>query len=284
MRSVTPVGATDILVTFHGVRGSTPCHGPSTVRYGGNTSCVSIQVPGENPIVCDMGTGLRYFGEQWQQSGRPFVGTALLTHLHWDHVQGIPFFPPIFDASTEVDVYGPVQEDGVTLQDAMKAVVKPPTFPVGLDILPGRYRFHDVLNADFATGSVSVKSRVVPHIGPTVGYRVEWAGKVITYISDHQQNYDGSFGITNEVRELAEGADLLIHDSQYTAEEFRQKYYWGHCTPEFAMSIARSCGVRRLALFHHDPTRTDDALDSLASCGSAGVEVFAARENQTVVV
>jgi len=166
----------------------------------------------------------------------------------------------------------------------MRSVVKPPTFPVGLDILPGKYRFHDVMNADFTVGDVSVKARAVPHIGPTVGYRIEWAGRVVTYISDHQQNYDGSFGITNEVRELVEGADLLIHDSQYTTEEFRQKYYWGHCTPEFAMSIAQSCGVKRLALFHHDPTRTDDALDAMASCGFAGVEVFAARENQTVAV
>lgn len=282
MRSVTPVGDTNFTVTFHGVRGSTPCHGPSTARYGGNTSCVSVEAPGTEPIVLDLGTGLRYFGEK--HAGRRFRGTALVTHLHWDHVQGIPFFQPLLEKGNELDIYAPAQENGTTVREAFDRIICPPAFPVGLDLFSGTFRFHDLGESSFDIGGVHVTSRFVPHIGPTLGYRLECGGSSIAYISDHQQPYDGSFAVPDSVLELAEGVDLLIHDSQYTPAEFETRYYFGHCTHEFALGVAMRSRAKRLALFHHDPVRTDDELDVVAGCGVSGVEVLAAREGLVIRV
>lgn len=279
-------GTTAISVTFHGVRGSTPCHGDDIKRYGGNTSCVSVDIPGEDPLLFDLGTGLRYFGAS-RHSDRPFRGSCLLTHLHWDHTQGLPFFTPLLRPEAELDVFAPSQEDGKSVADAMRDMIRPPAFPVHLDQLPGSLRFHDLGNSDFDLGSVRVMSRLVPHVGNTLGYRIEWGGRSICYISDHQQPSDGSMAATPGALELARGVDLLIHDAQYTEAEFKQKFDWGHCTVDYAVWFAAEAKARTLALFHHDPTRDDDAVDRLgaraAEVGArSGVSVIIAREGLTV--
>ena len=271
---MTPVGGSSLRVTFHGVRGSTPCHGPDTVRYGGNTSCVSVQAPGSPPVLLDLGTGLRYFRPVDQG---PLRAVALVTHLHWDHVQGIPFFPPLLEAGNELDVYAPVQEDGRTVKQAIDSIICPPQFPVSLDLFSGSFRFHDITDCSFRAGDVQVTARLVPHIGPTLGYRLEHGGRSVAYIPDHQQPYDGSMAVPDAVRELAEGVDVLIHDSQYTPAEFKKKFFFGHCTQDFALNIARECGAQTLVMFHHDPVRTDDELDGLG-CVDGQVKVVAARE------
>jgi phosphoribosyl 1,2-cyclic phosphodiesterase len=273
-------------VTFHGVRGSTPCHGDEIRRYGGNTSCVSLVVPGEDPLVFDLGTGLRYLG----QSGvcnDPYAGTCLLTHLHWDHVQGLPFFVPVLNDGAEFDVYGPVQDDGRSVYEVFDGFVRPPLFPVTIDTLPGAIRFHDVGDEDFNVGSLAVRSRLVPHVGATLGYRVSGAGFSMAYIPDLQQPIDGTKVVYDSVRDLAEGVDLLIHDSQYTPREFEQKRTWGHCTVEYAVWSAVQLGARRLALFHHDPSHHDDIIDELLRCSRGvgaqhGLDVFAAYEGLSV--
>ena len=262
-------------MTFLGVRGSTPCHGPSTARYGGNTSCVAVTAPGSPPIFLDLGTGLRYYGRP--ECGTPFRAAALVTHMHFDHVQGLPFFPPMLESGNELDVYGPAQDDGRTLKQAFDSIVCPPQFPVTLDLFSGTFRFHDIGDCDFMIGEVKVTARHVPHIGPTLGYRLEHGGRVVTYVSDHQQPYDGAHTVPESVRELADGAHILIHDAQYTGPEFEKKYYFGHCTQDYAVAVARECGVRTLALYHHDPERTDDQLDS-ACREEPGLRVIPARE------
>ncbi len=273
-----------MLVTFHGVRGSTPCHGDDTVRYGGNTACVSVSVEGEKPLLLDLGTGLRYFGRQWTSTNSaPFDGHALVTHLHWDHVQGLPFFFPMLVSGARFVVHGPRQDDS-SFADAMGRIIHPPTFPVTLAEFAGDVEFRDVTDSEFSIGGFRVTARSVPHIGPTVGYRIEHGGRVVAYVSDHQQPVDGSFSVPPSVRELAEGADLLIHDAQYTKAEFDKKRHWGHCTQDFAVALAASCSVKRLALFHHDPERTDDQLDAYEPCGSGSTEVFAAAEGLTVTL
>ena len=276
----------ELRVTFFGVRGSTPCHGDDTRRYGGNTSCVGLGVDGEVPIVFDLGTGLRYCGERVPETG-PFEGTCLLTHMHWDHVQGLPFFVPVLREDAHLDIYAPVQEDGRSVRDVFESIIKPPMFPVSLNELKGSFAFHDIADDDFMLGSLSVKSRLVPHVGNTLGFRVTYGDFSVAYIPDHQMPLDGSMGITTGVRELCTGADLLIHDAQYTPDEFTRKNNWGHCTVDFAVWVAVECGVKRLALFHHDPTRSDDQVDSLLDRarreGSrGGVEVMAAHENQSL--
>jgi len=276
-------------VTFFGVRGSTPCPCTGNLRYGGNTACVSVEAPGHEPIVLDMGTGLRFWGETLPQDGT-FKGHAMITHLHWDHVQGLPFFVPINREGAQLDIYGPPQADGMSLEEAFGEFMRPPYFPVRVSDLVGDIRFHTLDNGEHKVGNTNVKVQSVPHVGPTNGYRVEIDGLSVAYISDHQQPQDGSFGIADGVLELCDGADLLIHDAQYTRDEFAVKSYWGHCTVEYAVHLAKEAGVKRLALFHHDPDHDDDFVDKLLAQArvdpsASGVgEVIAAYEGLTVAL
>ena len=248
-------------VTFYGVRGSTPCSCESNRRYGGNTACVAVDLPGMDPIVLDLGTGLRFWGADLPVD-EPFHGHALVTHLHWDHVQGLPFFAPVLRPESSLDIYGPASDDAA-LAVAFDEFMSPPYFPVRVADLPGDLRFHAVTDGEFAIGDAKITARSVPHIGATTGYRIERDGVAVVYISDHQQPVDGSLAIPDGVLELCEGADLLIHDAQFTASEFVLKSDWGHCTGDFALAIAAQAGVRRLALFHHDPGHDDVLIDSL---------------------
>lgn len=275
-------------VTFFGVRGSTPCHGEEIAKYGGNTSCVAVRAPGEDPLFFDLGTGARYFGAELARHGT-FHGSCLLSHLHWDHTQGLPFFSPLLREGSTLDVYAPAQDDGRAVAEIMATVIRPPMFPVTIDQLPGAVRFHDTIDSEFEIGGYKVIARTVPHVGPTLGYRVEWGGRSVAYLSDHQQPHDSSFSVSENARELANGVDLLIHDAQYTPSEFAMKSTWGHCTMDYALWVAEHCGVGKLALYHHDPTRTDDALDEVGRCAEAaargrGFEAFAAYEGLTVDV
>lgn len=273
-------------VTFHGVRGSTPCHGGSTARYGGNTSCVSVAVPGHDPLLFDLGTGLRYFGVAWGDE-RLFRGTCLLTHLHWDHVQGLPFFTPLLRQGACLDVFAPVQEDGSHPGDALQYGIGPPLFPIGLQALPGSIEVHAVADDDWTIGEIAVRSRLIPHVGNTLGYRVTWHGASVAYLSDHQQMGVSHFEMTGGARELCQGVDVLIHDAQYTYDEFVRKSDWGHCTVEYALWLARECRVGTLVLFHHDPMHDDELVDSLVEAARAAageMQVVAAREGLTIRV
>jgi phosphoribosyl 1,2-cyclic phosphodiesterase len=267
-------------IEFYGVRGSCPCSSEATKRYGGNTACVALRVEGEPPIVLDLGTGLRAFGASQPTDGS-FKGTALVTHIHWDHIQGLPFFPPADRIGAEFDIYGPAQEQG-SLAKVFGDFMRPPYFPVQFSELRGRISFHDVNHDDLAIGNAKVRVRPVPHAGPTVGFRVAWGGATVTYISDHQAPADLEH-IDSNVLALADGADVLIHDAQYTRPEFEEKSHWGHCTVDYALSVARRAGVSTLVLFHHDPAHDDDELDRLlvqvrALAGANGPNVVAAYE------
>ena len=273
-----------LAVTFHGVRGSTPCNGHEVARYGGNTSCVSIDVPGERPLLFDMGTGLRYFG-LLQPTDRPFKGTCLVSHLHWDHVQGLPFFGPLQNEEAELVVFAPAH-GGCQPAEVLSKSICPPLFPIGLDGFPGTIDVRRPLPR-FEVGGFRVESAPVPHIGETVGYRVSHSGISVAYVSDHQQPPGAR--IDDGVRGLCADVDLLIHDAQYTPAEFKAKRDWGHCTVEYAVWLAGEVGARRLALYHHDPSHDDDTIDRLsavaARCGrDLGVEVFAASEGMTVTL
>jgi len=277
-----------VQVTFHGVRGSTPCSCEANRRYGGNTSCVAVEVPGAEPLVFDLGTGLRFFGES-VAGASPFRAHALVSHLHWDHVQGLPFCVPLNVEGAELDVYGP-EQDGVSLAEAFEEFMRPPYFPVRIRDLLGDIRFHTLTEDDFAIDETRVRARWVPHIGPTLGFRIEHGGHSVAYISDHQQPLDGSMGVALEALELADGVDLLIHDAQYTAEEFTRKSHWGHCSIDYALHVAREAGARRLVLFHHDPSHDDELVDVLARDANDRAdrlgleEVVAASEGLTVVL
>jgi len=284
-----PIGGEDLVVTFYGVRGSTPCNGPEVARYGGNTSCVAVEIPGQPPVLFDLGTGLRYFGRTCPDD-QPLKASCLIGHLHWDHIQGLPFFQPLLREGGEFHIYAPMQEDGRSAYDVLKSTITPPMFPVELHGIPSSLHFHDIVDADFTIGSadspVSVMARRVPHVGLALGYRVTWGGVSVTYLSDHQQPQGGFFA-DSSVRELCDGTDLLIHDAQYLPHEFASKADWGHCTAEFAVWLAEETGVRRLALFHHDPDHDDDCVDEILASARAmatTVDVIAASERTSVTV
>lgn len=287
-------------VTFHGVRGSTPCDGPQLARYGGNTSCVAVEVEGQAPVVFDLGTGLRNFGLALLEEGRQadFHGTVLLSHLHWDHVQGLPFFVPLHCPGSTLDVYGPRQEEG-PLDEVFTGMMQPPYFPITPEQLEGTVRFHDVGEDHFPVSTTAkVRSRWIRHVGPTLGYRLDWQGISIAYLSDHGQGCGmGASGggqrgpstksdnfVPQDVLELCDGVDLLIHDAQHTPAEFEHKRHWGHCTVDYAVHVAKEAGAQRLALFHHDPAHSDDQLDLLlraardAAAHIGAGEVLAASE------
>jgi phosphoribosyl 1,2-cyclic phosphodiesterase len=276
-------GAIDgLTVSFYGVRGSTPCCAPELSRYGGNTSCVVLHGPALAPILLDLGTGARVFG-QCLPKGAPFHGRALVSHLHWDHVQGLPFFGPALCPGNRLDVYAPPPGCGMTLAEAFDTCIRPPFFPVTLAELPGTTTLREAVPGErFELDGAWVTARTVPHVGPTVGYRIDWHGVSVAYIPDHQQPADPS-EVDRAVLALARDVDLLIHDAQYTPGEFAEKATWGHSTVTYAVEVARQAGAAKLALFHHDPLHDDDTIDRLlgearleAGCGS--LEVIAAHE------
>ncbi len=266
-------------------------------RYGGATACVSVQPDGDlAPVVLDFGTGSRLLGEELVaryfpgeglSGGAPAAGSepgddaapdepavdpqlflsAFVTHLHFDHVQGLPFFGPALRSAARLDIYGPAEDD-MSLEEAFAPFVQPPYFPVGLTALPADLRWHAIADGDaVSVGEATVWTREIPHVGRTLGYRVECDGRAVAYLGDHQapSASSGCTGVSKGAIELALEADVLIHDAQYTAEEFAVKGHWGHSTIEYAIEVARVARVRRLVLFHHDPTHDDDLLDRLGS-------------------
>jgi phosphoribosyl 1,2-cyclic phosphodiesterase len=189
-------------------------------------------------------------------------------------------------------IYAPAQDDGRPVGQVFAETIKPPLFPVDLAVLPGTIEFQGLSDDDFVidggpAGDVRVMSRSIPHVGRTLGYRIEWNGTSVAYLSDHQMPWDGSFVATDGAIELCRDVDLLIHDAQYTEDEFAVKCDWGHCTTDYAVWMATQAGARQLALFHHDPSHHDDELDGLveravASGAERSVCVFGAREGVTV--
>ena len=266
------------------MRGSCPSASQETARYGGNTSSVLVEAAGQPPVLLDLGTGVASFGRQWR-AGKAFAGAALVSHLHFDHVLGLPFFEPINRPGAHLDVYGPLQPDG-SLADAFAALVRPPYFPLHLRDLQGDVAFIEISNDCFSIGRFQVVSRLVPHLGPTLGYRLECDGKVVAYISDHQPPAELE-EVADAVLELCEGVDLLIHDAQYTRSEFIAKSNWGHSSVDYAVLVATEAGARQLCLFHHDPSHGDEQLDEMLqsvrpAAQAAGVAVLLAAEGLVV--
>jgi len=183
-------------------------------------------------------------------------------------VQGLPFFPQIHQPGNSLDIYGPRQVEG-SLSDVFGGLMKPPYFPIHFSQLQSDVRFIDVERDEMVIGNAKVLVRPVPHVGPTVGYRLDWDGVSVAYISDHQaphtdgDNPQPTSQIDEGVLELCDGVDLMIHDAQYTPDEFVQKSYWGHCTIDYALMIAKQAGVKTFAMFHHDPGHSDDQMDQL---------------------
>jgi len=247
---------------------------------------VVIESDEHDPIVLDLGTGLRFFGLN-RPFDEPFRGTALVTHLHWDHVQGIPFFSPLLAPDAHLDLYAPSQ-DGVPLEEAVRCFLSPPYFPVAIDDLPGEVVFHETEPGAFEIPGALVRAAWVPHVGPTLGYRITVDDMSVAYVSDHQQPGLGSTEVAPDVLDLCADVDVLIHDAQFDDLEFSMRSDWGHCTVDYAVEVAAQAGAHTLVLFHHDPAHTDVRVDELLTharslAAERGVtEVIAASEGLTL--
>ena len=286
-------------IRFWGTRGSLAKPGPSTIRYGGNTSCVEVRADDGTLIILDCGTGAHDLGRSLVASGeRPIRGHLLLTHTHWDHIQGLPFFAPLFVPGNEWDVYAP-QGLGQRLEDTLAGQMEYAYFPVTLGQLGATIRYHELSEGNFDLGTVQVTACYLNHPGLALGYRLEAGGVVMVYATDHEPHSRHQSEVADPTQavpihredqrhvEFLGGADLVIHDAQYTLAEYPSKRTWGHSPAELAVDFALAAGVKRLALFHHDPLRDDAALDQLVQtcrqrAAAGGLDVFAAAEGQTI--
>jgi phosphoribosyl 1,2-cyclic phosphodiesterase len=250
-----------------GARGSTPAPGSEFVRYGGNTACVALARDGDRPtLVLDAGTGLTRLSKLL--AGEPFVGTILLGHLHWDHTHGLPFFHAGDRPDSRVSVLMPAEGDP---EELLARAFSPPHFPITPRELEGRWSFEAIEAGEHEIEGFSVLALEVPHKGGvTFGYRISDGESTLAYLSDHAPIVfgPGPSGLGEfhpAARALADGVDLLIHDGQYTAGEFERVSRFGHSAVEYAIGLARECDVPRLLVFHHDPSRTDDAIDAIVA-------------------
>ena len=257
-------------VAICGVRGSTPSPGPEFVRYGGHTSCVAVAHDGDVPtLVLDAGTGVRRLTSLLE--GAPFRGTLLLTHLHWDHVQGLPFGPSLDRPDAAVDLWLPEQGDE-DAEAVLARIMSPPLFPIEPWQLRGSWSFRSLAPGVHSFSGFTVTAVEIPHKGGrTFGYRVSDGRSTLAYLPDHWPvalgpGPDGWGELHAAALALVSGVDLLLHDGQYTAEEFSAggRSSFGHSTMEYAADLAALAGAE-LVLFHHDPARTDDELDRLAA-------------------
>jgi phosphoribosyl 1,2-cyclic phosphodiesterase len=288
-----------VRLRFWGTRGSIPVPGHETIRYGGNTSCVELRSPAGELVIIDCGTGVRGLGrllvDESARSGVPPRGSILLGHTHWDHIQGLPFFAPLFDQRSHWDLYGP-RGLGMSLGQTLAGQMQYQYFPVTLDQLGGHVTYHELVEGSFSIGDLVVRTQYLNHPALTVGYRIESGGAAFCYLSDHEP-FDpalaggGDVLVSREDRrhvDFMAGADVVVHDTQYEASEYPAHIGWGHSTMEYVVDAACAAGVATVVLYHHDPSRGDDAIDALLARArerAAGrIDVRAAAEGDWVEV
>lgn len=253
-----------LTVRFWGVRGTVPCPGPSTLRYGGNTACVEVRC-GAQRLIFDAGTGLRVLGREMVSSGERVDAHLFFTHTHIDHVIGLPFFRPAYDAKNRFQFWsGHLARQGHTLASVLQQLMQTPFFPVPLGIMHACIGFNDfVPGAPIEPGEgILVRTAALNHPGGAVAYRVEYDGRAVCYVTD-TEHVPGAPDRT--VLELIAGADIVIYDSTYTDEEFERFKGWGHSTWQEGVRLCEQAGVGRFVAFHHDPDHDDEAMDRIAT-------------------
>jgi phosphoribosyl 1,2-cyclic phosphodiesterase len=288
-----------LTLTFWGTRGSIPSPGPSTVRYGGNTPCVEVRTADGWLIILDAGTGIRELGRSLleRQNGVPVAGDIFLTHAHWDHIQGIPFFAPLFRKGNRFTIWG-----SKSLQTSIDRVVRdqmsPVVFPVSFEELQARIDFQELAEERRKGNGYEVAAMGVRHPGGALGYRFTTGnadGPALVYVSDNELSLEARYDDPPRWREnlvsFVRGASVLVHDTMYTTAEYGSFVGWGHSTHEQAVELALDADVERLVLFHHRPERSDDEVDrcvegcrALVARRGRHLEVLAAAEGMTLSV
>lgn len=303
-----PSGPQETRVRFWGVRGSIPSPGPATVRYGGNTTCVEVRAAGEI-VVLDAGTGVRLLGESLRKefAGRPLNLTLLLTHTHWDHIQGLPFFGPIHDKGNTIGILG-YEGARQSLLKTLSSQMESEVFPVSLDHLAASLSVRELNEMEFRVGRLAVQATFTNHPGITLAYRISTPSGGVVFMPDAEilpfarartdatqaagsAPQDFSDYKNQLLAEFAQGAEIFICDAQYTAAEYPSRAGWGHSCIDDTVALALLAKVKKLVLFHHDPQRTDDEVDamvaharSLVAARGGKLEIEAAAEGKELVL
>ena len=257
--------ASAVTVRCWGTRGSIPSPGPTTVRYGGNTTCLEVRHAGSR-LIFDAGSGIRPLGMEILEKG-PNTIHIFLTHFHWDHIQGFPFFPPLYDPEDQIKVVGPKQKD-IDVQNLFAGQMGPIYFPVPFSVVAATMEFQHLNDGGYEVGGAVLDVIRVKHPSFVLGYRIRIGGQTICFIPDNEIEgdiYPVAADWQRRFADFVQGADLLIHDSMYTEEEYGGRSGWGHSTFDQALRLAEDSGVKRLLFFHHDPTRADGELDTIVS-------------------
>ena len=268
-----------------GTRGSIPSPGPQTARYGGNTTSFEVR-HGDQRLIFDAGTGLRALGLDLQENGGEFHH-IFLTHFHWDHIQGFPFFEPLYDPEVDLKIVGP-RQNNIDVRSLFAGQMGPIYFPVPFSVVAATMSFDHLNEGTLEVAGATLRTMRVKHPSYVIGYRIEVGGKVICFIPDNELEgdmYEVDDGWHGRLVEFVRGADLFIHDSMYTDEEYPSRIGWGHSTFSQALRLAEEAEVKKLLFFHHDPNRSDDELDEIVSrirddalARGCGVEIDAAAE------
>jgi len=288
-----------LTLTFWGTRGSIPTPGPSTVRYGGNTPCVELRTGDDWLIILDAGTGIRELGRSLLErgNGKPITADIFLTHTHWDHIQGIPFFAPLFRQGNRFTIWGSRSLQtriGRVLRDQMSPVV----FPVSFEELAARVEFRELAEGRRSGQGYEVSAVAVRHPGGALGYRFSTGnagGRALVYVSDNELSsearYDDVPGWRKKLVDFVRGASVLVHDTMYTATEYDSFVGWGHSTHDQAVELALDADVERLVLFHHRPERSDEEVDrcvercrAMVARRGRALEIIAAAEGMSLQV
>ncbi|HWF54611.1 MAG TPA: MBL fold metallo-hydrolase [Solirubrobacteraceae bacterium] len=247
-----------------GARGSIPAPGPETMHYGGNTSCVELTLSDGSTLILDAGTGIRNLGLALPRQSQQI--NILLTHLHLDHIQGLMFFAPAFWPESEITIWGPASPEA-SLQDRVARYISAPLAPVEVRELPSQVSFREAEPLQWEIGPATIHAQAVTHRGPTLGYRIEDGDRTLCYIPDHEPGLGAPLAKLDDDWisgfELAHDAELLVHDCQYTDQEYSGHLGWGHCPISDALAFARRVAAKRLLLFHHDPLHSDEFLDGI---------------------
>lgn len=267
----------DLRVRFWGVRGSTPTPCLGNLRYGGNTPCLELRWAQAEPLILDCGTGFRELGKALEKEfGQKRIRARIfLTHYHWDHIQGIPFFTPLYSEQNQFVFHGfPFR--GESVEAALEGQMVNPYFPVNMSTMRAQRRFLGINEERMVFDDLAISSRWLHHPQGCLGYRIEYDGKVLVYATD---NEPGDRQGDESVRRLAEGADVFIYDAQFLPEQMEEKRTWGHSHWKEGVGIAKECGVKKLVLFHHDPDRDDESVDKILQCARDHFDdVVAAKE------
>ena len=284
---------------FWGVRGSIPAPGEGTKFYGGNTACIELRADGEH-IICDAGSGIRPLGLALaaEANGAPLDLTLLITHAHWDHIQGFPFFVPAYDSRNKLRILG-YEGASEGLRATLAGQMESPYFPIALDQMPGNIEIEELREMEFRVGAIPVEACFTNHPGVCVGFRFRTSGGVVIYMPDNETlSREGIAAgelmpstIEANIAEFIEGADVLILDGQYDAKEYKRHVGWGHGCVDEVVALAAAANVKRLYLFHHDPAHDDRAISAMVSharqlAEAAGSAIFidAAREGEEIVL